>query len=70
VSLNNHLEIHHLRIAVLKVKTVKKDLFQNFGEYRNLQLVRNPLNNIVETRFTGGGRIENVKFTKKGIKST
>lgn len=66
ISKENHLEIHHIRIGVLKIQSIKKDLFQDFGEweYSSFQFVRDASNKIVEMRFSGGDRVENVKFTK------
>jgi CubicO group peptidase (beta-lactamase class C family) len=66
VAKENNLEIHHLRIGIIKMHSIEKDLFQDYGEwdYGNFKFVRDSFGKIVEMRFSGGGRVENVKFEK------
>lgn len=65
-SKDNYLEINHLRIGTLKIQAIKKDLFQDFGdwEYSNFHFKRDSSNKIVEMRFSGGDRVDNLKFIK------
>jgi hypothetical protein len=66
-SKENYLEIKHLRIGTLKIHPLKKDLFQDDGEwdFSNFHFIRNDSNKIIEMRFSGGGRIHNLKFIKQ-----
>jgi CubicO group peptidase (beta-lactamase class C family) len=66
IAKTNKLEVNQIKIGNINIYPISENIFQDEGIwlYSKFEFIRNNKNEVVEMKFSGGDKVENVKFVK------